>query len=146
MLGHGAFVLRRDTRVKVIRDFNWQVREFLDDIRIESVAVVQLEKLLEVEALASGRQVGRNLRDRGPPLLERLLVPGLFDLQELQDVPFVEEEFRIVLPDMIDHEVHGVREAVRDVEILQALESSTDAEASEKDLPAVRWDDGVSGE
>src|SRR5438093_3400137 len=145
-LGHGAFVPRRDTRVKVIRDFNWQVREFLDDIRIESVAVVQLEKCLEVEALARGRQVGRNLRDRGPPLLERLLVPGLFDLQELQDVPCVEEEFRIVLPDLIDHEGHGVREAVRDVEILQGPESSPDEEAREIALPAVRRDDAVPEE
>ena len=145
-LGHGAFVPRRNARVKVIRDFNWQVREFLDDIRIESVAVVQLEKCLEVEALARGRQVGRNLRDRGPPLLERLLVPGLFDLQELQDVPFVEEEFRIVLPDLIDHEGHGVREAVRDVEILQGPESSPDEEAREIALPAVRRDDAVPEE
>src|SRR5439155_23993454 len=145
-LGHGAFVPRGNARVKVIRDFDWQVREFLNDVRIEPVAVVQLEKCLEVEALARGRQVGRNLPDRSPPFLERLPVPGLFDLQQLQDVPFVEEEFRIVLPDLIDHERHGVREAVRDIEILQGPESSPNEEAREIALPAVRRDDAVPEE
>src|SRR5207247_8864306 len=82
-LGHGAFMSRRNARVKVIRDFDWQVRELLDDIRIEPVAVVQLEKRLEVEAFSRGPQVGRNLPDRAPPPLERLLVPGLPALQRL---------------------------------------------------------------
>src|SRR5436309_641978 len=59
---------------------------------------------------------------------------------------FLTAEFRIVRPDLIDHEGHGVREAVRDVEILQGPESSPDEEAREIALPAVRRDDAVPEE
>src|SRR3989475_5151494 len=145
-LGHGTLVTRRDARIEIVRDRNRQVREFLDDVRIEPVAVVQLEQRLDVEPLARGRQVRRDLPARRPPLLERLFVPRLFDLQELQDVSFVEEELRIILPDLVDHEGHRVAQAVRDVQILERTESPPDEEAREIALAAVRRDDAVSQE
>ena len=43
---------RRNASIEIVRDRNRQVREFLDDVRIESVAVVQLEECLDIEALA----------------------------------------------------------------------------------------------
>src|SRR2546426_799478 len=145
-LGHGTLVTRRNASIEIVRDRNRQVREFLDDVRIESVAVVQLEEGLDIEALARRRQLRRDLPDRRPPLLERLLVPRLFDLQELQDVSFVEEELRVVFPDLVDHEGHRVPQAVRDVQIFERAESPPDEEAREITFSAVRRDDPVSEE
>src|SRR2546427_122929 len=145
-LGNGTLVPRRDAGIEVVRDFDRQVREFLDDVRIEAVAVVQLEEALDVEPLARGGQLRRDLPDRRPPLFERLPIPRLFDLQELQDVPFVEEELWIVLANLVDHEGHRVAQAVRDVQIFERAESPPDEEAREIALSPVRRDDAVSQE
>src|SRR6266849_6468217 len=145
-LGNRTLVSRRHLSVEVIRDFDRQVREFLDDVRIESVAVVELQERFDVESLAGGRELGGDFPDGRPPLLERLLVPGLLDLEQLQDVPLVEEELRIVLADLVDHEGDRVGQAVRDVQVLQRPESPPDQEAREIALPAVRRYDAVAEE
>jgi len=39
------------------------------------------------------------------------------DLEELQDVPLVEEQLRIVLAALVDEEADRVRHGVRDVQV-----------------------------
>src|SRR6266581_938513 len=145
-LRNRTLVSRRHASVEVIRDLDRQVREFLDDVRIESVAVVELQERFDVESLAGGRELSGDLPDGRTHLLARLLVTGLLDLEQFQDVPLVEEELRIILPDPIDHEGDRVGQAVRDVQVLERPESAPYQETGEVTLPAVRRHDAVSKE
>ena len=145
--GDGTLVLAGDLGEEVVGDLDAQGRELLHDVRGQPVAVVQLNQRSEPDGLAPrGPDPLLETLHRASSLLQGIAIPLLLHLQELQDVPLVEEQLRVVLAVLVDQEADRVRHRVRDVQVPEGAQPPPDQEAGEVPLAGVRRDDTVPEE
>ncbi len=133
--GGVRLVARRDAGVEVIGHVHGQGRELPDHVGVQAMAVVQLDEGSCVEGSARGTKICLHPRHDPPALVQGLPVAGLLDLEQLEDVSLVEEEFGIVLSGLVNQEADRVRQAVRDVQVGPSGPGGPGARGAERSSP-----------